>query len=69
MGWSVLNNGSMDRCGGSTWTSKLFLSRFFMERAEVMEKLKIRRSGRRWFSAEILLQIFGLKVRLVNITV
>ena len=43
MKWSVLNSGSVDGCGGSTWTSKLIMSRFVMEITEVVEKLKIRR--------------------------
>ena len=40
MKWSVLKSGSMDGCGGSTWTNKLIMTRFDMERAEVVEKLK-----------------------------
>ena len=57
---SVLNSGCVDGCGGSTWTSKLILSRFAMEKAEAVEKLKIRRSGRRCFFAKNFLQIYGL---------
>ena len=68
MNWSVLNSGCVDGSGGRTWTSRLIMSRFAMERTEVVEKLKIRRSGRRCFSAKVLLQICELKVRLVNIT-
>ena len=63
MEWSGLNNGDIDGCGGSTYTCKLG-----MERAEVTEKLKVRRSGRRGFSTRTLLQIYGLKVNLVNLT-
>ena len=68
MEWSGLHNGGMNGCGGSTWTSKLILSKLGMKRAKVMEKLKIRRSGRRIFSVRALLQIYGLKVSLVNPT-
>lgn len=68
MKWSVSNNGCVEGCGGSAWTSKLILSRFGMERVKVMEKLKIRRGIRRSFSTITLLQIYGLKVSLGNLT-
>ena len=55
MGWSGLHSGGMNGCGESTWTRKLILSRLGMERAKFMEKLKIRRSGRRGFSTRNLL--------------
>ena len=66
---TIFHSGGMDGCGGSTRTSELILSRFGMERAKVMENLKVRRSGRRGFSTRTLLQIYGLKVSLVNLTV
>ena len=47
---------------------ELILSRFEMKRAEVMEKLKVRWSERRSFSTGALLQIYWLKVSLVNPT-
>ena len=68
MKWCVFHNGGMNGCGGSTWTNKLILSRLGMKRAEVMEKLKFRRSGRRGFSTRTLLQIYGLEVNLVDIS-
>ena len=68
MKWSVFHSGCVDGGGGGTWTSKLILSRLGMKRAKVMEKLKFRRSGRRGFSTRTLLQIYGLKVSVVNPT-
>ena len=65
---SGFHSGGMDWCGGSTRTKKLILSGFGMERVEVMEKLKVRWCGRRGFSTRTLLQIYGLKVSLVNPT-
>ena len=67
MEWSVLKNGCVDGSGGNAWTNRFILNIFFMERTEVVEKLKIR-SGMRDLSTKFLLQIYGLKVRLVNIT-
>lgn len=64
----VFHNVGMNGCGGSTWTNKLILSRNGMKISKVMEKLKIKRSRRRGFSAMTLLQISGLKVSLVNPT-
>ena len=63
---SGLDSGGMDGCGESTWASKLILRRLGMKRVEVMDKLKVRRSGMRGFSTRALLQIYGLKVSLVN---
>ena len=66
MGWSGFHSGGMNGCGGSTWTNLLVLRRFGMERAKVVEKLEIRWGGRRGFSTRTLLQIYGIKVRMVN---
>ena len=63
-----LHNGGMDGCSGSTWTSRLILRRFGMERVKVVEKLKIRWGGRRSFSTRTLLQIYGFEVSMVNPT-
>ena len=68
MKWSGLHSGCVDGDGRGTWNKKLILSRLGIERAKVMEKLQVRRSGRRGFSTRTLLQIYGLKVSLVNIT-
>ena len=68
MKWSGFHSGGMDGCGGSTWTNKLILSRLGMERVEVMENLKVRWCGKRGFSTKTLLQIYGFKVSLVNIS-
>ena len=68
MKWGGLHNGSMDECGGSTWTNRLILSIFGMERVKVLEKLKIRWGGRRSFSTRTLLQIYGFEVSMVNPT-
>ena len=68
MRWSVLHSGCVDGRGRGTQTNKLILSILGMKRAKVMKKLKIRRSGRRGFSARTLLKIYGLKVSLVNPT-
>ena len=58
-----LHNVGVNGCGGSTWTSKLILSRLGMKRAKVMEKLEIKWCGRRNFSAKTLLgyeKVFGM---------
>ena len=68
MRWSGLHSGGVNGCGRSTWTNRLILIRFGMERAEVMEKMKIKWGGRRGFSTITLLQIYGLKVGMVNPT-
>ena len=60
MKWSGFNSGCVDGGGRGTWTSKLILSRIGIKRAKVMEKLKVRRSGRRGFSTRTLLQIYRL---------
>ena len=38
---SGFHSDGMDGCSGSTWTDKLILNRFGMERAKLMEKLKV----------------------------
>lgn len=68
MKWSVLHSGCVDGGSGSTQTRKLILRRLGMKRTKVMEKLKVRGSGRRCFSTRNLLQTYGLKVSLVNPT-
>jgi len=50
-----LRSRDIDGCGGSTWAKKLILSRLGMKRYKVVEKLKVRRSGRRGFSTGALL--------------
>ena len=68
MRWSGLHRGGMNGYGRSTWTGRLILSRIEMKRAKVVEKLEIRWCGRRSFSAMTLLQVYGLKVGMVNPT-
>ena len=68
MRWSGLYSGSVNGCGGSTWTSKLILSRHGMKRAKVVENLEIRWCGRRSFSAKTLMQVYGLKIGMVDST-
>ena len=65
---SGLHSGGVNGCGESAWTSKLILSRLGVERAKVVEKLEIKWCGRRSFSAKTLLQVYGLKVGMVDPT-
>ena len=66
MRWSGLQIHGVNGCGRSTWTSKLILRRLGMERAKAVEKLEIGWCGRRSFSAKTLLQVYGLKISMVD---
>ena len=68
MRWIGLHSGGVNGCSGSTQTSKLILSRLGVKGAKVMEKLEIKWCGRRSFSAKTLLQVYGLKISMVNST-
>ena len=68
MRWSGLHSGGVNGCGESTQTSKLILSKLGVKRSEVVEKLEIRWCGRRKFSIGTLLQVYGLKIGMVDST-
>ena len=68
MRWIGLHSGGVNGCGRSIWTSKLILSRLGVKRSKVVENLEIRWRGRRSFSARTLLQVYRLKVAMVNPT-
>ena len=68
MRWSGLHSGGVNGFGRSTWMSKLILRRLGIKRAKVVEKLEIRWHGRRSFSAKTLLQVYGLKIGMVDST-
>ena len=68
MRWSGLHSGGVNGCGGSTQNSKMILSRLGVKRAKVVEKLEIRWCGRRNFFSRTLLQVYGLKIGMVDST-